>query len=451
VLAARQMHKVYFDYNLLNMQSAGLPAVEFEEKLINASDATLGNTNSNGRSLLYAAVVVDSRSDIAVLENKIRTLETVSSVDSIERFSTKDEARKLAMIGEIKRALADIRFAEPDPRPVNVTELSRTLYSLNGYCGLAREQAEKEAPEVARELAGLQNAIEGLRKKMLQGTASVQEAYGVKLGAFQRSLLNDLGDTFEALRNQDDRGGLRTEDLPQALQHRFVGVTGKYLLQVYPKKNIWQRGNQEEFVQELRRELNPDGKDNPVITGTPVQLYEYTSLLKSSYEESALYALAAICLLTFIHFRSLGSVILALLPVVIGSVWLGGIMGCFNIPFNPANIMTLPLVIGIGVTNGIHILNRFAEEQSPSILAKSTGKAVLVSGLTTIAGFGSLAFAKHRGIESLGYVMATGVAACMLAALTFLPALLNLLARRHQKKQPSVANARATLGREEPR
>ena len=70
--------------------------------------------------------------------------------------------------------------------------------------------------------------------------------------------------------------------------------------------------------------------------------------------------------------------------------------------------MTLPLVIGIGVTNGIHILNRFAEEQTPSILARSTGKAVLVSGLTTIAGFGSLMLAQHQGIHSLGCVMTDG-------------------------------------------
>jgi hypothetical protein len=127
-------------------------------------------------------------------------------------------------------------------------------------------------------------------------------------------------------------------------------------------------------------------------------------------------------------------------------------MGYFDIPLNPANIMTLPLVIGIGVTNGIHILNRFSEEGTPSILAKSTGKAVLVSGLTTIAGFGSLALARHRGIESLGYVMATGTATCMIAGLTFLPALLNLLLRwSGTTKQPSADNAPSALGREEPR
>jgi predicted RND superfamily exporter protein len=163
--------------------------------------------------------------------------------------------------------------------------------------------------------------------------------------------------------------------------------------------------------------------------------------------------LGAIALLVFAHFRRLGSVILALVPVAIGALWLGGLMGWFHIPLNPANIMLLPLVLGIGVTNGIHILNRFAEEHNPSILAKSTGKAVLVSGLTTIAGFGSLLLAKHRGIASLGLVMAIGVATCMFAGLTFLPALLNLLMRKRSPKEnrPGDDNARSSPGQEEPR
>jgi predicted RND superfamily exporter protein len=145
-------------------------------------------------------------------------------------------------------------------------------------------------------------------------------------------------------------------------------------------------------------------------------------------------------------------VILSLLPVGLGFLWMVGIMGLLGIPFNPANIMTLPLVVGIGVTNGIHILNRFAEEQHPSILAKSTGKAVLVSGLTTIAGFGSLIVAKHRGIESLGLIMATGTATAMLIGLTLLPAILNLLSKRGWTiKKTQRDNAQSTLGREEPR
>src|SRR5260370_30586705 len=125
-------------------------------------------------------------------------------------------------------------------------------------------------------------------------------------------------------------------------------------------------------------------------------------------------------------------------------------MGHFDVQLNPANIMTLPLVIGIGVTNGIHILNRYAEEQTPNILARSTGKAVLVSGLTAIAGFGSLTLAKHQGIQSLGYVMSCGLSTCMIAGLTFLPALLNLLTRHPlDKRRASPDKAPSKLEREE--
>jgi predicted RND superfamily exporter protein len=138
--------------------------------------------------------------------------------------------------------------------------------------------------------------------------------------------------------------------------------------------------------------------------------------------------------------------VLALLPVVIGTAWLLGWMGLAGIPFNPANLITLPLVVGIGVTNGIQILNRFAEEQEPSILAKSTGKAVLVSGLTAIAGFGSLMLASHQGIKSLGEVMSVGIATCMAAALMVLPALLRVLMHWGWTLKPAGLPREKSLG-----
>ena len=279
---------------------------------------------------------------------------------------------------------------------------------------------------------------------MLAGDAGEIAAHTEKLAQFQQALFNDLRTTFQLLQNQDVSGPVRAEDLPPALHDRFVSTTGKYLLQVYPKNDVWQRGYQEEFVKELRT-------IDPNVTGPPVQLYEYETVMLNSYIQAAWYSLAAIALMVLLHFRSLGAVILSLLPVAIGTVWLAGLMGWFGIPVNLANIMTLPLVIGIGVTNGIQILNRFAEERTPNILARSTGKAVLVSGLTAIAGFGSLILAKHRGIHSLGCVMAVGIATCMIAGLTFLPALLNLLGRWHPLiKQPSASKLPAP-GQEEPR
>jgi predicted RND superfamily exporter protein len=288
-------------------------------------------------------------------------------------------------------------------------------------------------PKLAKQLSSVSGAIKRLRRQMFQPDAQTEAMKSLQLADYQQALFDDVRETFHVLQTQDNRDRLMIADLPGTLRDRFVGKHGSYLLMVYPVKNIWERANQEEFITALRG-IDPD------VTGTPVQLYEYTTLLKKSYQDAAWYSLAAISVMVLIHFRSLLALMLALLPVGVGMLWLTGLMGCFGIPFNPANIMTLPLVIGIGVTNGIHILNRFAEEQNPGILANSTGKAVLVSGLTTIAGFGSLMLAKHRGIESLGYVMATGTAACMFAALTFLPALLNWLIAKTNliKKQPSA-------------
>lgn len=413
VPAARQ---VYFDYNLLHMQSEGLPAVEFEHKLI----------NSASKSVLYAAVVARSREEAIQLEHALTNLPSVASVDSMAKFVTGDQTRKMGLIGEIKEEVGRIRFAPVDPDPVNVDELSRTLWSLHGYLGLALEEVEKSNNEpLENELSALRRAIQKFRHEMLTGD---RRQVGEKLGAYQRALFDDLRQTFRALRTQDNSSPLTEAGLPPNLRSRFIGKGGLHLLQVYPKEDVWQRKEQEQFVREVRTVA-------PEATGTPVQLYEYTTLLKDSYIEAAYYSLAAIVVLVFIHFRRVTPVILSLIPVGIGALWTCGLMALMDVPFNPANIMTLPLVIGIGVTNGIHILNRFAEERNPSILARSTGKAVIVSALTTIAGFGSLIIAKHQGIQSLGIVMSLGVAMCMLVAVTFLPALLTLLLRFVWRKE----------------
>ena len=409
-LAAVRLPSVRFDYNLLNMQSAGLPAVVFEHKLIGSSE----------KSVLFGALVADSLEHAAELEAKVRALPSVSSTDSMARYLSEDQRMKLELVRSARSNLAGLKFAPLDPGPVDLTELSQRLWAFAGYMGLASDEVAKlKDPELASRLKSIGAAAKEMRVAMFRGN---REVNAIKLGAFQRAFLGDVQETLMAIRDQDDSGPLRVEDLPAQLRNRFVGKTGKHLVQVYPKHDVWSREEQATFVRELRT-------IDPKVTGTPVQLYEYTSLLKNSYVEAAWWALGAIVILVFIHFRALGPVLLSLLPVAIGTLWMVGFMGWTGIPFNPANIMTLPLVIGIGVTNGIHILNRFAEEKNPSILAKSTGKAVLVSGLTTIAGFGSLIVGEHQGIQSLGWIMAVGTATCMTAGLTFLPAVLTLRAR----------------------
>jgi len=416
VIVATQIGKVRFDYNVLKLQSTSLPSVQTEEKLI----------HSAGQSLLYGAVIADTPQQAVKLEAQLKELtNVVASVVTMANYLIEDPTNKLKLIGEIKRDLEPLHFKMPDSNPVDVQDLSLTLYSFNGYCGQAIKAISTNDPALSAQFVSMQQTVQDLRVDMGTGNDRDMAEHGEKLGQFQRALFNDLRETFEALKNQDDSSGLKVEDLPGPMRAMFIGVHGKQLVQVYPKKDVWARDNQKEFIDQVST-VYPD------LTGMPVQLYVYTELLKDSYVQAAYYSLAAIIVLILFHFRSVSSVVLSLLPVAIGSIWLGGVMGFFGVPLNPANIMILPLVIGIGVTNGIHILNRYAEEQTPSILSRSTGKAVFVSGLTAIAGFGSLVLAKDRGIHSLGVVMAAGVTSCMVAALMFLPTLLNLMTRKRK-------------------
>ena len=414
VAAGFAARKVYFDYNLIKMQSPSLSSVVFEQTLLDSAD----------KSLLYGAVLADSLTNAVALQQKIEQLPTVAATEPpfYKDFLAPDLGEKRRLIGEVKNEIAALKFNAPDLAPVDLPDLSANLFYTSCYLGLAAQSVGTNDPALAGQLNSLGQSITDLRNAMLAGNTVTLADHAAKLAQFQQALLADLRDTFQLLQRQDDTAPPRVEDLPPALHHRFVGVNGTFLIQVYPRADVWQRAPQEKFVQELRTV-------NPNVTGTSVQLYEYETLLKNSYVLAAWYSLAAIALMVLFHFRSVSAVILALIPVGIGTLWLAGLMGWAGVPVNLANIMTLPLVIGIGVTNGIHILNRYAEERTPGILSRSTGKAVLVSGLTAIAGFGSLILAKHRGIHSLGFVMATGIAMCMIAGLTFLPALLGLLGR----------------------
>ncbi|HEX5400440.1 MAG TPA: MMPL family transporter [Verrucomicrobiae bacterium] len=440
-LAGTQIYegKPEFDYNLMKLQSRGLSSVVFAQKLTHADKSTLAG----------AIVATNLDQAIALEKRLVELTNTVADVepplDMLENFIEKNQMSKLGLIEGIKEEVAPLKFSPPDTQPVNIDNFSSTLFYLRGYCGLALDEIGTNNPALSRQLVSLQQAIDHLRKTMLAGGSAAVAAHADKLAVFQQGLFSDIRETFQSLQHQSVSSPLSMDDLPPALKNQFVGKNGKILLQVFPKHDVWQRDNQAAFVADMRT-VDPDA------TGTPVQFYEYETLMKNSYIQAAWYSLMAIAILVLIHFRSLIAMILALLPVGIGTLWLAGAMGWFGIPFNLANIMTLPLVIGIGVTNGVQILNRFAEEGTPSILARSTGKAVLVSGLTAIAGFGSLILAKHQGIQSLGYVMSVGITACMIAGLTFLPAVLNLLGRfRPLIKQPSADNTSPTPGQEEPR
>ena len=210
---------------------------------------------------------------------------------------------------------------------------------------------------------------------------------------------------------------LTVEKLPGEIKKRMVSASGKFLISIYPAVDIWEIDQREKFLRELR------GVD-PEVVGNAVHTFESSRLMKEGYVNGGLYAMTAILIFVLATFRNLRTAFLIFLPVIAGFLWTLGVMHVIGLQFNFANLVILPLILGIGIVNGIHIVHRFREEgNSPdAVLPKSTGVSVILSSLTTIAGFGSMMIADHQGIYSLGLVLSIGVGSCMLASITLLPA-----------------------------
>jgi hypothetical protein len=136
-----------------------------------------------------------------------------------------------------------------------------------------------------------------------------------------------------------------------------------------------------------------------------------------------------VALLMGLNFRSLRWAGLALIPLVVGILWMLLVMELVGIDLNFYNMIVLPAVLGIGNDAGVHLVHRYREEGRRSIryVLRSTGEHVTMGSLTTMIGFGGLLLSFHPGLRSIGVLAVIGIGATLLAALTFLPALVQWL------------------------
>jgi len=147
---------------------------------------------------------------------------------------------------------------------------------------------------------------------------------------------------------------------------------------------------------------------------------------------SIFYAIVLVTAITWALLRSVRGTLLSLSPLALGVLWTLGFMDVFGLQFNLANVWALPLIIGTAAEYGLNIFVRYLEgrDDGGPALPRSTVMAVVLNGLTTIAGFGSLMIAHHRGIFGLGLLLTIGAAASLVASLAVLPVLIRLLAAR---------------------
>src|SRR5262249_54563400 len=170
--------------------------------------------------------------------------------------------------------------------------------------------------------------------------------------------------------------------------------------------------------------------------------------MKNGLQRAGIYAFLVIVAVLWIDFRSWKHTAVAVAPLVLAVLFSLGILGLLGIPLNPANMIAFPLILGVGVDNGVHILHDYLlrrRDNHPTI-SRAIGRGVLVKALTSMLGFGTLMIASERGLVGLGLMLTLGVGCSMLTALVFLPAVLHLLTpRRAPAATPLETPAESSL------
>ncbi len=209
------------------------------------------------------------------------------------------------------------------------------------------------------------------------------------------------------------------EDLPGDLRQRFWTRDGRLLAFLYPAGDIFDPGFLEEFIAACRRV-------SPETAGFPVVFRNMSSRITSGFYKTVVVGGILVFLILVVDYRNLRDTGLAILPLLIGMIWMIGGMGLLGLRFNFANVVVVPLIIGVGIDFGVHMIHRLRSEgeKGMTVVLRHTGRAVLIAGLTTMIGFGSLSLASHRGLASLGMILVMGVGACMVAATFVLPNIL---------------------------
>jgi hopanoid biosynthesis associated RND transporter like protein HpnN len=407
--------KVKFDYNLLNLQANGLESVEYAYKLMRSSE----------NSGYFAAVTASTAAEAAAKSKALEALPSIDHVVSLNSFVPEDQERKLAVIAAIRKELADVVPAKYE-EDLQVMELPTVFENFrNAVVRLAGNLEKENKPEARRVrtfLANLDRFFSKLEKEKDTGALGM-------LKDFQGNMLAGLPEKLEFLKSSLNPSPVTHADVPDELKKRFVGKTGKYLLQVAPKYEIFDLKPLKAFLGDVR-------KVDVHATGEPVMVYESMTIMRNAYRGAFLYAFIAISVILLIAFQSVRAAAIGLVPLIVGVLLMISGMWLFGINFNSANIIVMPLVLGIAVDSGIYIINRFRREGETSVevVSRSAGRGVIYNTFTIMASFGALMVAHHRGVFSIGAIMSLGMAACQVAFILVLPAVLTLFADRYRSK-----------------
>lgn len=343
------------------------------------------------------------------LKAELKTSPLVKDVLSLENFVPRQQNEKQRILTAMQEKIGPFMSStppkpQPDPLDTQIAQL-RAFY----------KQVELQSPSYP-ELMPLNEVLTQLLAR-IESASTLEQARLIK--RIEQHILAGLNERLKAFTSQRPQDVITIGHLPEALKDRWISPLGEQRLEIYPSENMNEEENLERFVRQVGFSLQE-------ATGLPMIHEKAGQAVVQAFKEAFTYAFLIIGLLLIFILRSVKDMALVLFPLVLTSLFTGAATVIFEIPFNFANIIALPLLLGIGVDNGIHLVHRFrhAPPYDLNLLATSTAKGVLASTLTTIFSFINLGFSNHLGLASMGQLLTLGMCMTLMCTLIFLPNLL---------------------------
>lgn len=378
---------------------------------------------SSSSGINQASVEVKSIEQGRRLSEKLLRLSTVDSVAGLHDFYFEPTEERIAAL---KSFLSRFKNSQEIPRtairPIADPKiLESTLAFLSKTASFGALLSTRVSPSTSTQwnqtVEQLKSLTEDIRNRSDDYRPTLKE-----LSAHTEPLLREALKPLQTLYNQ---GNWTRAAPPIHLAHRFQSKDLQTVaLVITPKEDIWQGSSAERFIREVQTVA-------PALAGFATMLYEHSNMVISGFQMGALLASFLVVFLLWFDFRSIRDALTCLLPLTMGWCWMFVAMKGFGLELNVANIVVLPLILGIGVDTSVHILHRVREEErlngtaSLEVVMGGTGKAVLFAALTTMVGFAGLTVADNGAMKSLGYLMVLAITSTLGSSLVILPAWLS--------------------------
>lgn len=403
-----------------------IPKIEFDyavESLLPQNvDSVKGMKIMDSRtdfSMNYSIALADSLESAETLRKRFESLDTVSRAEALSMFIPTGQKKRIAALRTISaaikepanRALSGISEHLGNLGKTNAKILAESLTEF----GDGMEDLMFDAKRAGRPEA--EPLLELVRKTRAAQATVAASGDDDRARALEHTIFDGLKRGMDVLTTAIDDRGFTIADLPKAVRGRYLSQDGKHFaVIVFPKGDI---GNIDFFERHVA-ELKSVSSD---ITGHPITHLDFTHMVHRGFKDAVILSAIAVVLLILLDLRSPGGLALSLVPVLMGLGWTMVALWALKLKFNYANLMALPILIGTGVDYGAHLAHRAKQEGNIREAARTTGRAIALTGLTTLIGFGSLLLGQHWGVRSLGMILVIGIASSLVAALVVIPAI----------------------------